>query len=69
MIFFRLAKEDLARVSFLSADKVREAQVVREALEITAFGEVARKWDGDDPRFQRANADILACIAAQKEAG
>lgn len=74
--FFRLAKEGLlqvlpqrgARVSLLSAEKAREAQTVREVLEIAAFGEVARKWDNADPRYQKAAREIAACIAAQKEA-
>jgi DNA-binding GntR family transcriptional regulator len=74
--FFRLAREELlvilpqrgARVSQLSIEKVKEAQVVREALEISAFGAVARRWDESVPAFRRATADILACIAAQKAA-
>lgn len=74
--FFRLAREELlqvlpqrgARVSHLSVAKVKEAQAVREALEISAFGAVARRWDENAPAFRRAAADILACIAAQKAA-
>ena len=73
--FFRLEQEKLlqvlpqrgARVSGLSVRKVKEAQVVREALEIAAFGEVARRWDENLPEFRKAAADALACIAAQKE--
>jgi DNA-binding GntR family transcriptional regulator len=73
--FFRLAHEELlqvlpqrgARVSCLSIAKVKEAQAVREALEIAAFGEVARRWDESAPVFRQAVADILDCIAAQKE--
>ena len=74
--FFRLAREELllvlpqrgARVSQLSIAKVKEAQAVREALEIAAFADVARQWDEDAPVFRRAAADMLACIAAQKAA-
>lgn len=74
--FFQLARDGLltvlpqrgARVSLLSSDKLREAQSVREILEISAFGDVARQWDGADPRFAQATREILACIAAQKEA-
>jgi DNA-binding GntR family transcriptional regulator len=74
--FFRLAREELlvilpqrgALVSHLSIDKVKEAQAVREALEISAFGAVAWRWDENAPAFRRAAADILACIAAQKAA-
>lgn len=74
--FFRLAEDGLlqvlpqrgARVALLSAQKAREAQAVRELLEIAAFGDVARSWDATRPRFQAAAQAILACIAAQKEA-
>jgi DNA-binding GntR family transcriptional regulator len=72
--FFRLAQEELlqvlpqrgARVSPLSVAKVKEAQIVREVLEIHAFGEVARRWNPAAPACRRAVADIKACIAAQK---
>lgn len=74
--FFRLAQEDLlrilpqrgAQVSMLSAAKVREAQFVRETLEIGAFAEVARRWDEVNPDHRRAAGAVERCIAAQTEA-
>lgn len=71
--FFRLAKEDLlqvlpqrgARVSFISKEKVREAQVVRESLEVTSMSIVVRKWDEDDPDCRAAAAEIEEIIANQ----
>jgi DNA-binding GntR family transcriptional regulator len=74
--FFRLEKEDLlqilpqrgARVSKLSVAKVKQAQFVRESLEISAFDEVARLWDERNPDHRRAAASLLACIDAQRAA-
>ncbi len=74
--FFRLANEDLllilpqrgARISSLSAEKVIEAQFVRESLEISAFGEVARIWDEGNPDHQKAARTILSLIEQQKSA-
>jgi GntR family transcriptional regulator, rspAB operon transcriptional repressor len=74
--FARLAAEGLlqvlpqrgALVPRLSARKVREAQAVREALEIAAFAEVAGRWDESAPACRRAARDALAGIEAQKRA-
>lgn len=74
--FFRLAMDDLlqvlpqrgARVSFLSQEKVREAQMVRESLEATAFAVAARKWDENDPACRAARVEIEGIIAAQEKA-
>lgn len=74
--FFRLAQEDLlrilpqrgAQVSRLSVAKVREAQFVRETLEIGAFAEVARRWEATDAECQQAAGILERCIAAQTEA-
>lgn len=74
--FLRLAIDDLlqilpqrgARVSYLSRVKVREAQAVRESLEATAFAEVARRWDEDDPACRALLADLTAILADQDAA-
>lgn len=74
--FFRLAMDDLlqvlpqrgARVSFLSRDKVREAQAVRESLEATAFAAAAAKWDETDPACRAARVEIEGIIAEQEKA-
>lgn len=73
--FFRLCDEELlqilpqrgARVSMLSVAKVREAQFVRETLEIGAFAEVAARWSEDDPRCRQTARVTLECIAEQNE--
>ncbi|HEY0208619.1 GntR family transcriptional regulator [Acerihabitans sp.] len=52
--FFRLSVDGLleimpqrgALVSFISKRKVREAQRIREVLELEAFTEAANRWDG-----------------------
>lgn len=74
--FFRLAMDDLlqvlpqrgARVSFISRDKVRESQAVRESLEATAFAVAARKWDDTDPVCRTTRAEIDGIIADQVKA-
>jgi DNA-binding GntR family transcriptional regulator len=74
--FARLASEELlqvlpqrgARVSQLTVRKVKEAQAVREALEIAAFADVARRWDERDPDCRLTAIEAEACIAAQKQA-
>jgi DNA-binding GntR family transcriptional regulator len=74
--FFRLAIDDLlqvlpqrgARVSFLSRVKVREAQVVRESLEATAFATAARLWNEEDATCRAARDEIEAIIADQVQA-
>lgn len=74
--FFRLAIDDLlqvlpqrgARVSFLSAVKVREAQAVRESLEATAFADVARRWDEGDPACRALLGEVEAILDEQTTA-
>ncbi|WP_068110732.1 GntR family transcriptional regulator [Tropicimonas marinistellae] len=71
--FFRLAMADLlevlpqrgARVSYLSRDKVRESQEVREVLEVHAVAEAARKWSASDPEGRLFDDEIDRLIAAQ----
>jgi DNA-binding GntR family transcriptional regulator len=71
--FSRLAGEGLltvlpqrgAQVSRLSKAKVREAQFVREALEVAAFGEVARIWNRQADH-SAAEAEALDLIERQK---
>ncbi|TWA85302.1 GntR family transcriptional regulator [Azospirillum brasilense] len=72
--FFRLANEGLlsilpqrgAQVSHLSAAKVKEAQFIREALEVSAFGEVARIWN-KTADHSAAQAKALALIEQQRQ--
>ncbi|MFD2117890.1 GntR family transcriptional regulator [Paenibacillus yanchengensis] len=74
--FSMLAKEELieilpsrgARVAFISEQKVNEAQVVRETLEVKAFTDVAKIWDKELDQFKRAESKILDIIQFQKEA-
>ena len=74
--FFRLAQEDLlevlpqrgARVSFISKEKVRESQVVRESLEVTSMILAVRKWDENDPACRAAAVEIEQIIADQVKA-
>ena len=71
--FFRLARDELlqilpqrgARVSYLSIDKVRESQAVREYLETAAFSIAARTWDESKPECEAACADIEATLQKQ----
>lgn len=71
--FFRLAMADLlevlpqrgARVSFLSKQKVRESQEVREALETVAVANAARKWSADDADSQAFSDSIDSIIKQQ----
>lgn len=74
--FFRLAQEELlqilpqrgARVSNLSVAKVKQAQFVRESLELSAFAEVARGWDPASPACRTASRKIEHCIDEQSAA-
>ncbi|MFM9281311.1 GntR family transcriptional regulator [Paenibacillus jiagnxiensis] len=73
--FFMLAQEELisilpqrgARIADLSIEKVKEAQMVRESLEITAFIKAAEKWNGDEEVFKQADKTISSIIEEQKE--
>ncbi len=73
--FFRLAMADLlevlpqrgARVSFLSREKVRESQEVREALEAISVAKAAQKWDASSPESQDFDAEIDRIIAEQTQ--
>ena len=78
--FLRLAIDDLlqilpqrgARVSYLSKVKVRDAQAVRESLEVTAFADAARRWNEADPGCRatlRELEDILEAQSAAVAAG
>ncbi|HZG87469.1 GntR family transcriptional regulator [Paenibacillus sp.] len=72
----RLQQEELiqiypqrgAIIAHLSEKKVREAQFVRETLEIGAFKTIAGLWDREDETYQKAEKDILSIIVQQKEA-
>ncbi|KAA0680646.1 GntR family transcriptional regulator [Roseomonas genomospecies 6] len=72
--FSRLANEGLlsilpqrgAQVSRLSAAKVREAQFIREALEVSAFGEVARIWNRTADH-SAAQTKALSLIEQQRQ--
>jgi DNA-binding GntR family transcriptional regulator len=72
--FLQLSHEDLLRilpqrgalVSELSIAKVKEAQFVRESLEISAFGEVAKAWNAADPVYQEAERKMLDVLRLQE---
>jgi len=72
----RLHQEDLIRilpqrgacVAHLSAKKIREAQFIREMLECGAFKIVAASWNRDDPKYRKAEKDLLSLLDDQKEA-
>ena len=72
--FVRLAHEGLidilpqrgAQVSYLSRQKVRDAQKVRECLEVDAFSDVAARWRSDLPEHQEADRQVKAIIEEQK---
>lgn len=72
--FLRLCEEEMlqilpqrgTRVSRLSVAKVREAQFVRETLEIGAFAKVAASWNESDSACSKVAREISDCIAEQK---
>lgn len=74
--FSMLVKEELieilpsrgARVALISEQKVNEAQIVRETLEVKAFTDAAAIWDRQEDQYKRAEAQILEIIELQKEA-
>lgn len=73
--FFMLAQEELiailpqrgARIADLSIEKVKEAQLVRESLEITAFVRVAELWNDRDDVYRQADKAISSIIQEQKD--
>jgi DNA-binding GntR family transcriptional regulator len=74
--FFRLSQEELlqvlpqrgARVSRLSVDKFKEAQAVRQSLELTAIGQVARDWKAGKAPYRGAETAIRGLIRKQEKA-
>lgn len=68
--FFMLAQEELihiypqrgACIADLCIEKMKEAQIVRESLEIPAFMKVAEVWDERKPEFKQASLRITAII-------
>ena len=71
--FVRLQNEELLRiipqrgalVSKLSEAKFREAQFVRQSLEMSAFAVVARIWNSQEPRFREAEGRIRTSLRHQ----
>nr|WP_275901210.1 GntR family transcriptional regulator [Paenibacillus periandrae] len=56
-----------ARVALISEQKVNEAQAVRETLEVKAFTDLAKIWNGADDKYKKAELQILETISKQKE--
>jgi DNA-binding GntR family transcriptional regulator len=71
-----LAKEQLieifpqrgARVAFLSIEKLKQSQFVRESLETSIFLKVAEAWDASNDIYKQAEEEIVSIIENQKKA-
>lgn len=71
--FRRLLAEELievqpqrgGRIAYISKKKIGEARFVRLSLEVSAFKELAKKWDKDNPFFQNLNAQIIGILEEQ----
>lgn len=73
--FYMLQQEELieilpqrgARVAYLSVQKMKDAQFIRESLEISAFVAVAKMWDKNQEIFQQAEKKINHVLAEQEK--
>lgn len=65
--FLRIIPQKGIQVQYISKKKVQESYRVRESLEITAFREVAEKWDGNLPEMHVYKMDLLSIIAKQRQ--
>lgn len=54
------------RIAYISKKKVEDALFVRESLESSAFRLVARNWNSEEERFQKAERRIAETLAEQK---
>lgn len=71
----RLEQEELinilpqrgACIAYLSEKKFREAQFIRETLEVASLRQIAAQWDQSDKLYQKAEEELLAIIESQKE--
>ena len=74
--FNRLEQEELlhimpqrgAYIAPISRKKIKEAQYIRETLELRAFKEITAQWDEGQDKFRQAEQDIRHIIADQKHA-
>ena len=72
--FRRLMAEELievepqrgARIAYLSEKKIVEARFVRVSLEVSAFRQVAKNWNNDDPLFQNLHKEVNSILGEQK---
>ncbi|MCM3727428.1 GntR family transcriptional regulator [Neobacillus cucumis] len=73
--FRRLLAEELIevqpqrgnRIAYLSKKKIDEARFVRVSLEVSAFKEVAKKWDQNNPIYQTLHKQIVDILENQKK--
>ncbi|XID93238.1 GntR family transcriptional regulator [Paenibacillaceae bacterium WGS1546] len=73
--FYRLQQEELieilpqrgARVAYLSVEKMKEAQWIRESLEMSAFAQAARNWNPDEPKYRDAERKASALLEEQRK--
>jgi GntR family transcriptional regulator, rspAB operon transcriptional repressor len=73
--FRRLLAEELIevqpqrgnRIAYLSKKKSNEARFVRVSLEVSAFKEVAKKWDRNNPIYQNLHKQIVDILENQKK--
>ena len=73
--FRRLLAEELIevqpqrgnRIAYLSKKKINEARFVRVSLEVSAFKEVAKKWDQNNPIYQNLHRQIVDILENQKK--
>lgn len=71
--FRRLLAEELievqpqrgGRIAYISKKKIDEARFVRLSLEVSAFKELAKKWNIDAPYFQNLNDQIIGILEDQ----
>lgn len=72
--FYRLQQEELieilpqrgARVAYLSVEKMKEAQWIRESLEMSAFAQAARNWNAAESKYRDAERKANALLKEQR---
>jgi DNA-binding GntR family transcriptional regulator len=72
--FRRLMAEELievqpqrgARIAYMSKKKVDEARFVRVSLEVSAFKDVAKRWDRTESQFQKLYVQVKNILEEQK---
>jgi DNA-binding GntR family transcriptional regulator len=72
--FRRLMAEELievqpqrgARIAYMSKKKINEARFVRVSLEVSAFKDVAKRWDRTESQFQKLYVQVKEILEEQK---